>query len=47
MQWLWQTLLLGCILLLGTWVRLPVASVAGFGLAAVALLAAAAGGKKV
>ena len=41
MQWLLQTLLLGCTLLLGLWVRLPVATMAGFGVAAVALISPA------
>jgi lysophospholipase L1-like esterase len=38
MQWLLQTLLLGCTLLLALWVRLPTASIAGFCLVAAALL---------
>jgi lysophospholipase L1-like esterase len=38
MQGLLQTLLLACILLLGSWVQLPGVSMAGFGLAAAALL---------
>jgi lysophospholipase L1-like esterase len=38
MQWLLQTILLGCTLLLALWVRLPVAAIAGFGLAAAALI---------
>jgi lysophospholipase L1-like esterase len=41
MQWLLQTFLLGCALLLGTWVRLPAAAMAGFGLAAAALISPA------
>jgi lysophospholipase L1-like esterase len=41
MQRLLQTLLLACILRLALWVRLPGAALAGFGLAAVALLAPA------
>jgi hypothetical protein len=41
MQWLLQTLLLGCTLLLALWVRLPAAALAGFGLAAAALLSPA------
>jgi lysophospholipase L1-like esterase len=38
MQWLLQSLLLGCTLLLALWVQLPAAAVAGFGLAAAALI---------
>jgi lysophospholipase L1-like esterase len=41
MRFLPQTLLLGCILLLALWVRLPVGAMAGFGLAAAALLSPA------
>jgi lysophospholipase L1-like esterase len=41
MQWLLQTLLLGCTLLLALWVGLPAAALAGFGLAAAALLSPA------
>ncbi|HZM04572.1 MAG TPA: GDSL-type esterase/lipase family protein [Candidatus Saccharimonadales bacterium] len=39
MQRLLQTLLLGCILLLALWVRLPAVMLAGFGLAAVGMIA--------
>jgi lysophospholipase L1-like esterase len=38
MQWLLQTLLLGCTLLLALWVRLPTAAVAGLMLVAAALI---------
>jgi lysophospholipase L1-like esterase len=41
MQWLLQTLLLGCTLLLAHWVRLPTVAIAGFCLAAAALLISA------
>jgi lysophospholipase L1-like esterase len=40
-RWLLQTLLLGCAFLLGTWVRLPAACAAGFGLVAAGLVLAA------
>ncbi len=38
MQWLLQTLLLGCTFLLALWVRLPAAALAGLGLAAAAVI---------
>ncbi len=41
MRWFPQTLVLGCILLLALWVRLPAAALAGFGLAAAAILSPA------
>jgi|ERR1700722_5699100 len=41
MRWLLQTSLLGCTLLLAVWVQLPVGVLAGFGLAALALVTAA------
>jgi hypothetical protein len=41
MQWLLQTLLLGCLLLLAFWVRLPATALAGLVLAAATLLATA------
>jgi hypothetical protein len=41
MQCLLQTLLLGCALLLASWVQLPAAALAGLGLAAAALVSSA------
>jgi lysophospholipase L1-like esterase len=38
MQWLLQTFLLGCTFLLAVWVGLPTTALAGFGLAAVAVV---------
>ena len=41
MRWVLQTLLLGCTLLLAVWVELPAVALAGFGLAAVAVISPA------